>query len=73
MVDACRAAELGDLHFHGLRHEAVSRFFEHTDLDVMEIKAVTGHNTLQMLAGYTHLRTARLADRLAGMTLGKVK
>ncbi len=55
-----------NLRFHDFRHEATSRFFERTDLDVMEIKAITGHKTLQMLARYTHLRTARLADRLAG-------
>jgi len=57
---------IDDLRFHDFRHEATSRFFERTDLDVMEIKAITGHKTLQMLARYTHLRTARLADRLAG-------
>lgn len=67
---ACRKAKLEDLRFHDLRHEAASRFFERTDLDVMEIKAITGHKTLQMLARYTHLRTARLADRLAGMRRG---
>ena len=50
-----------------LRHEAISRLFEETDLDVMEIRAISGHKTLQMLARYTHLRTYRLADRLAGM------
>ena len=54
------------LHFHDLRHEAISRLFEDTDLDVMEIRAISGHKTLQMLARYTHLRTHRLADRLAG-------
>ena len=48
------------------RHEAISRLFEDTDLDVMEIRAISGHKTLQMLARYTHLRTHRLADRLAG-------
>ncbi|MFZ5428539.1 MAG: site-specific integrase [Thermodesulfobacteriota bacterium] len=67
---ARKKAKLDDLRFHDLRHEATSRFFELTDLDVMEIKAVTGHKTLQMLARYTHLRTARLADRLAGMKRG---
>ncbi len=55
------------LTFHDLRHEAISRLFEDTDLDVMEIRAISGHKTLQMLARYTHLRTHRLADRLAGM------
>lgn len=61
-------AKITGLRFHDLRHEATSRFFEKTDLDVMEIKNITGHKTLQMLARYTHLRTARLADRLAGKT-----
>ena len=60
------------LHFHDLRHEAVSRFFERTDLDIMEIRAISGHKSLQMLARYTHLRTANLADRLAGGKRGGV-
>lgn len=59
-----------NLTFHDLRHEAISRLFENTDLDVMEIRAISGHKTLQMLARYTHLRTHRLADRLAGKTRG---
>ncbi len=58
------------LHLHDLRHEATSRFFEQTDLDFMEIRAITGHKSLQMLARYTHLRTAKLADRLAGVRRG---
>lgn len=67
MKDVRVATEIEDLRIHDLRHEATSRFFENTDLDVMEIKAITGHKTLQMLARYTHLRTSRLADRLAGV------
>ncbi len=63
-------AGLENIRFHDLRHEATSRFFENTDLDVMEVKAITGHKTLQMLSRYTHLRTARLADRLAGAKRG---
>ena len=63
-------AGLEDLRFHDLRHEATSRFFENTDLDVMEVKAITGHKTLQMLSRYTHLRTAHLADRLDGAKRG---
>ncbi len=64
---AVTKAGIMGLRFHDLRHEAISRLFEETDLDVMEIRAITGHKTLQMLARYTHLRTHRLADRLAGM------
>jgi integrase len=66
MIKACKKVNLENLRFHDLRHEATSRLFENTDLDLMEIRAITGHKTLQMLVRYTHLRTARLADRLAG-------
>lgn len=66
MRAACASAEIVDLRFHDLRHEATSRLFENTDLDIMEIRMITGHKTLQMLAGYTHLRAERLVQRLAG-------
>jgi integrase len=62
---AARKAGLEDLRFHDLRHEATSRLFEDTDLDVMEIKGITGHKSMQMLARYSHLRAGRLAERLA--------
>ena len=71
MAKVCQSAGLVNRHFHDLRHEATSRFFEHTDLDVMEIKAITGHKSLQMLARYTHLRTANLAARLGGVKRGE--
>lgn len=67
---ACQKAGIEDLRFHDLRHEATSRLFENTDLDVMEIRAVTGHKSMQMLSRYSHLRTHRLADRLAGKGRG---
>ena len=51
-------------HFHDLRHEATSRFFE-MGLDTMEVAAITGHETLQMLKRYTHIKTRRLVDRMA--------
>jgi integrase len=70
MARACKSAQIEGLHFHDLRHEATSRLFENTDLDVMEIRAITGHKTMQMLARYSHLRMDRLADRLAGKLRG---
>lgn len=66
----CDRAGVTDLHFHDLRHEAISRWFENTDLDIMEISRITGHKTLQMLSRYTHLRADRLADRLDGKRRG---
>jgi integrase len=70
-IKACQKAEIVNLTFHDLRHEATSRLFENTDLDVMEIKSITGHRSLQMLARYSHLRAYRLADRLAGVKRGR--
>jgi len=66
MRRAVKSAELVDLRFHDLRHEATSRLFENTDLDTMEIKMITGHKSMQMLARYSHLRANKLAERLAG-------
>ncbi|MBI2241482.1 MAG: site-specific integrase [Magnetospirillum gryphiswaldense] len=56
-------AEIKDLRFHDLRHEATSRLFER-GLNAMEAAAVTGHKTLQMLKRYTHLRAEDLAAKL---------
>ena len=52
-----------DLTFHDLRHEATSRFFE-KGFNVMEVAAITGHKTLQMLKRYTHLKAEELAQRM---------
>lgn len=59
----CSKAALDDLHFHDLRHEATSRFFER-GLSIMEVSSITGHKTLQMLHRYTHLRTESLLEKL---------
>ena len=56
-------ADLQDLHFHDLRHEATSRFFE-LGLNVVEVAAITGHKDLKMLQRYTHLRAEDLAKKL---------
>lgn len=67
----CSRAGIEDLHFHDLRHEAISRLFERTDLDIMEISRISGHRSLSMLSRYTHLRAHHLADRLAGKRRGE--
>ncbi len=56
-------------HFHHLRHEATSRFFER-GLDVMKAAAITGHKTLQMLKRYTHLRAKERAAMSAAGAAG---
>jgi integrase len=59
----CKAANIEGLTFHDLRHEATSRLFE-KGLNPMEVAAITGHKTLQMLKRYTHLRAEDLVGRL---------
>ena len=60
---ACRETGISGLHFHDLRHEATSRLFE-KGFDTMEVRTITGHKTLQMLARYTHLRAEDLVERM---------
>lgn len=59
-----RRAGITDLHFHDLRHEAISRFFE-AGLSVPEVSLISGHRDPRMLLRYTHLRPESVADRLA--------
>ena len=60
---AAARAGMPDLHFHDLRHEAVSRLFER-GFNVMEAAAVSGHRDLAMLRRYVHLEASALASRL---------
>lgn len=55
-----------DLHFHDLRHEAVSRFFE-MGLSMPEVALISGHRDPRMLMRYTHLVPYQLAKKLAAM------
>ena len=61
---ATRRADITDLRFHDLRHEATTRFFE-KGLGVMEVAAITGHKDLRMLQRYVQLRPEDLARKLA--------
>lgn len=61
---ALKALIIEDLHFHDLRHEAISRFFELGTLNVMEVAAISGHRSMNMLKRYTHLRAYQLVNKL---------
>lgn len=56
--------EITDLHFHDLRHEAISRFYELGTLTDLEISAISGHRTLTMLKRYAHIKTTYLVKKL---------
>ena len=55
---------IDNLHFHDLRHEAISRLFELGTLNVVEISSISGHRSLNMLNRYTHLRAKNLVPKL---------
>jgi integrase len=52
---AVRKAEIKDLRFHDLRHEAVSRFFE-MGMNIAEVALISGHKDVTQLFRYTHLK-----------------
>lgn len=58
--------KIEDLHFHDLRHEAISRFYELGTLTDLEIAAISGHRTLNMLKRYAHIKTAYLNKKING-------
>lgn len=60
---AVRRAELDGLHFHDLRHTAASRMASKLP-NVIELAAVTGHTSLQMLKRYYHPNATDLARKL---------
>ena len=60
-----KKAGIVDLHFHDLRHEAISRFFE-KGLSIPEVSLISGHKDVRQLMRYTHLKVKNLALKLQG-------
>jgi integrase len=58
-----RRAELADLRFHDSRHEAITRFAQLMP-NVLELSAVSGHRSVQMLKRYYHPNVGDLAAKL---------
>ncbi len=65
----CKAAEIGGLRFHDLRHEATSRFFER-GLQIQEVASITGHSDWKSLKRYTHPSASEIAKKLNGARRG---
>jgi integrase len=51
---ACKLLGIVDLHFHDLRHEATSRFFER-NLSIVAVQQVTLHESWKTLQRYVNL------------------
>jgi integrase len=58
-----KKAGIVDLHFHDLRHEAISKFFE-KGLSIPEVSLISGHKDVRQLMRYTHLKISNLIDKL---------
>ncbi len=46
---------------HSLRHSAITRFAE-MGLSTMQLRAISGHKTITMLARYTHVKASSVVD-----------
>lgn len=53
-TDTCALLGIEDLHYHDLRHEAISRLFE-MGWNIPQVARVSGHRTWNSLKRYTHL------------------
>ena len=58
-----KKGNIKDLHFHDLRHEAISRFFE-KGLSIPEVALISGHKDVRMLFRYTHLKATDVLKKL---------
>lgn len=65
-VRACERAGLHDFHFHDLRHTAAS-FMAMGGVDLMAIKQILGHKTIQMTLRYSHLAPGHLRKAVAAI------
>ena len=58
-----KKGNIKDLHFHDLRHEAISRFFE-KGLSIPEVALISGHKDVRMLFHYTHLKAEDIVGKI---------
>ena len=58
-----KKGNIKDLHFHDLRHESVSKFFER-GLSIPEVALISGHKDFRMLFRYTHLKPKDILRKL---------
>lgn len=56
--------EIKDLHFHDLRHEALSRYLE-KGVSIQDVQVLSGHKDVRVLMRvYANLRARNIADKL---------
>lgn len=63
-----KRAGITDLHFHDLRHEAISRLFEQ-GLTVPEVALISGHKDARQLFVYAHAVRQSILQKLDGIAM----
>lgn len=69
-TNAMHFLQIEDLHFHDLRHEATSRFFER-GYSIQEVAQFTLHESWNTLKRYTHLKPENVPERFKELPAGK--
>ena len=64
---ACRAAEIEDFRFHDLRHTFASHLVM-AGVDLVTVKELLGHKTIDMTNRYTHLAQEHKAQAVAKLS-----
>ena len=60
----CEKYQILDLHFHDLRHEALSRYLEQ-GVSIQDVQVLSGHRDINVLMGvYSNLKAAEIAPKL---------
>jgi integrase len=59
----CDGLQLENLHFHDLRHCAISSLLER-GLNTIEVASISGHKSMSMLKRYSHLSSYKLVPKL---------
>jgi len=62
-LEAIKRANLEDVHFHDLRHMAITRISKKIT-NVFELAMISGHRSLSMLQRYTHINPEDLVSKL---------
>jgi integrase len=60
---AARRAKIEDIHFHDLRHMALTRLSSRFT-NILELAAISGHRDLKMLQRYVHIKAEDLAKKM---------
>ncbi|OJI04527.1 site-specific integrase [Polynucleobacter sp. MWH-Adler-W8] len=62
----CTKLNIKDLHFHDLRHTAITNLFK-AGLQIQQVALLSGHKDWKMLARYTHVKAADVHKSFEGL------